>query len=80
MCSFRDTTSPFYPRHSRLNPSLQVFFWNLRYKSWCQENQSFFVNPKLQKKPHDPTVLSFELIPACDRQMDGQTDRHVADG
>ena len=26
-------------------------------------------------KTADPTVISFESIPACDEQTDGQTDR-----
>ena len=27
-------------------------------------------------KPHDPTVISFESISACNRQTDGRTDTH----
>ena len=25
-------------------------------------------------EPFDPTIISFESIPTCDRQTDGQTD------
>jgi len=26
---------------------------------------------------HDPTVISFDSVSACDRQTDRQTDRHA---
>ena len=28
------------------------------------------------RKPHDPTFISFDALPACDGQTDRQTDRH----
>jgi len=41
---------------------------DLRYESWSHKQESVAY---LSVKPHYPTVISFESIPACDRQTDG---------
>jgi len=42
----------------------------LEYESWSLGYSSV--------KPRDPTFISFDALPACDRQTDRQTDRHAA--
>jgi len=51
---------------------LDRFPWDLGRESWYQITSL----PWLPGwKLHDPTAISFESVPARDRQTDGQTDR-----